>query len=249
MVETTGYSRNFSNGSGRYSLWWSCDSCDPSTSGHTGGTAGKEQVGLWGIKTHGHRGGGRRRAGPDSQASGISWLELPPVVVLARSPLTPVEGGLHSDKDPSSTEDLEKGYNPLRPKVIACTSVLWGLKELSCLWLSVPKESKLTRVETWPNRLNEHLVGILSHRACNAPVISFPYCINKDCCKWIYVITGLHEVFQENPTVTASCTPWEMVTSWAESQITLGLIMPKSTHVPERYLRSRLLPLVKTLGS
>ena len=22
---------------------WSCDSCDPSTSGHTGGTAGKEQ--------------------------------------------------------------------------------------------------------------------------------------------------------------------------------------------------------------
>ena len=25
------------------------------------------------------------------------------------------EGGLHSDKDPSSTEDLEKGYNPLRP--------------------------------------------------------------------------------------------------------------------------------------
>lgn len=141
------YRRNFSNGSGRYSLWMILWQLRPkhfrTHRRHSWERAGGP---VGGIKTHGHRGGGRRRAGPDSQASGTSWLELPPVVVLAGSPLTLRGGTFILTRIPAQQRIWRKDTTHLDP-VIACTSVLWGLKELSCLWLSVPKERKLTRVK------------------------------------------------------------------------------------------------------
>lgn len=54
---------------------WSDDRCDPSTSGHTGGTAGKEQAGLREeLKRAVTEAVSGDVLGPDSQATGTSWL-------------------------------------------------------------------------------------------------------------------------------------------------------------------------------
>lgn len=225
---------------------WSCDSCDPSTSGHTGGTAGKEQVGLREESKHtvteevvGDVQGlpVRPRGPPD-----LSW----PWGAAGWVPTHTQRGDLHSDKDPSSTEDLEKGYNPLRPSYSLHLSLGRSQRAVVPVALS-PKGKQFNqgRKHGRTGWMSIWLGSSACRGICNALLFPFLTVSTKTAASNYWTIRSFP--FQENPIVTASCTPWEMVTTWAESQITLGLIMPRSTHVPERYLEEQTITLSQDL--